>query len=292
MTMTKSTLNIPNALSALRLLLVPVLLWLAWQQRSASFLPLLALSLATDCFDGYLARRLNQTSALGAKLDTWADFFTYGTMVLGLVWLWPGIFAREAWFLYLAILSYLVPTLGSLLKFKEMPSYHTWAAKAAAVLMAPAYFALVLFDFSLLFRFVVLFHIWVAIEEVIIIATLNRNRYNVPTFVHARQLMHRQRELLRLRSLHRRERRAARRAGKIAAGGKLSRQPSDSAHLVEIGGRDLVGKPVARNPAAADTLATLKLVDATTPNQGSVAGSSQEGLTLKSGADIYAGSTT
>ncbi|MGK2915819.1 MAG: CDP-alcohol phosphatidyltransferase family protein [Porticoccaceae bacterium] len=290
--MTKNTLNIPNALSALRLLLVPVLLSLAWHQQPGVFLSLLVVSLSTDGFDGYLARRLNQTSALGAKLDTWADFFTYGTMVLGLVWLWPGIFAREAWFLYLAILSYLVPTLGSLLKFKELPSYHTWAAKVAAVLMAPAYFMLVLFDFSLLFRFVVLFHIWVAIEEVIIIATLNRNRYNVPTFVHARQLMRRQRELLRLRSLHRRERRAARRAGKIAAGGKRARQPGGATHPVEIGGRDLVGKPRAPNPGGADTLVTLKLVDTTAPSQGAVPDSPQGGLALKSVADVYARSTT
>lgn len=220
--MTRRALNVPNALSGLRLLIAPVLLWLAWHQRPEMFLLLLALSLSTDGLDGYLARRLNQTSALGAKLDTWADFFTYGTMVLGLLWLRPDVFAREAWFLYLAILCYLVPTLGSLLKFKELPSYHTWAAKLAAVLMAPAYFALVLFDHSLLFRVVVVFHIWVALEEVIITVTLNRNRYNVPTFFHARQLMRRQRELLRLRKLHRRERRAARRAGKIAASGKRS----------------------------------------------------------------------
>lgn len=269
--MTKSVVNIPNALSALRLLLVPLLLWLAWQQYPGIFLGLLAVSLSTDCLDGFLARRLNQTSSLGAKLDTWGDFCTYGTMVLSLVWLWPEIFAREFWFLNLAILCYLVPTLSSLVKFRELPSYHTWAAKAAAVLMAPAYFTLVLFDFSLLFRFVVLFHIWVALEEVIIIATLNRNRYNVPTFMHARQLMRRQRELLRLRSLHRRERRAARRAGLIAAGGRAARRYLGRDVGISDSGADADRGDFANNPAvgapAADVSYKLRRVDTGSPDR-------------------------
>lgn len=195
--MTNAVLNIPNALSSARILAVPVLLLVADRQWHGWFLTLLAVSLMTDAADGYLARRLNQTSKLGAKLDSWADLLTYATMVLGLLWLWPEIFAREAWFLNLALFSYLVPTITSLLKFRELPSYHTWAAKAAAVLMAPAYFVMVLADESLLFRLVVVFHIWVALEEVFITAILNRNRNNVPSIFHAREMMRRQRARLR-----------------------------------------------------------------------------------------------
>lgn len=206
-------LNVPNVVSGVRVLLVPILLWCALHQLSELFLYLLALSLFTDCVDGYLARRLNQCTNLGAKLDSWGDMLTYGSMVLGLLWLWPHIFNRESWFLYLAIASYLVPLLTSLLKFQELPSYHTWAAKIAAVLMAPAYFLLVLFDLSALFRMVVIFHIWVAIEEVIITFMLNRGRSNIPTLFHALEIMRRQRAVLRARNQQRRERRAQRRSG-------------------------------------------------------------------------------
>lgn len=208
--MTRNDLNIPNALSGLRLLLTPVLVGLAAQGQHAIFLVVLALALATDAADGYLARRWNQTSALGARLDSWGDFFIYGTMVAGLLWLWPDIFAREKWFLGLAILSYLVPTVTGLVKFREIPRYHTWAAKIAAVLMAPAYLLLVVFDVSLLFRLVVIFHIWVALEEVIITFILRRNRHNVPTLFHARELMRRQRDLLRAR----RDQRALKKKGR------------------------------------------------------------------------------
>ena len=197
--MTTYTVNIPNILSCTRLLLVPVLLWLADQQMEQWFLTILALALFTDMADGYLARKLNQTSELGAKLDSWGDFFTYGAMVLGLLWLWPQIFEREAWFLYTGMLCYLAPTLLGLLKFHELPSFHTWAAKASALLMAPAYYILVIADQALLFRLVVIFDIWVALEAIFITVILNRNRNNVPTVFHAREIMRRQAERLRQR---------------------------------------------------------------------------------------------
>lgn len=181
-------LNIPNFLSSLRIALVPVLLLLAWYQHPYLFLGLLAFSLSTDGLDGYIARRFNQQTALGVKLDSWGDLFTYGVMVAGLFLLWPDIFRREQWFLLFGVGFYLLPTFASLYKFGELPRYHTWAAKLAALLMTPAYFLLTLADMSLLFRAVILFHVWVAIEEAIIVMTLRRNQTDVPSFIHARRL--------------------------------------------------------------------------------------------------------
>ncbi|MBV1930916.1 MAG: CDP-alcohol phosphatidyltransferase family protein [Porticoccaceae bacterium] len=197
--MAKEFINIPNMLSGTRILLAPVLLVLADQQLEIWFLSLLAVSLATDAVDGYLARKLNQTSELGARLDSWGDALTYGTMVLGLLWLWPDIFAREAWFLYVGMGCYLVPTALGLLKFRELPSFHTWSAKISAVAMVPAYYMMVMLDESLLFRGVVIFDIWVALEAVFITVILKANRNNVPTIFHAIEIMRRQAERLRER---------------------------------------------------------------------------------------------
>ncbi|MBQ0800101.1 MAG: CDP-alcohol phosphatidyltransferase family protein, partial [Porticoccaceae bacterium] len=213
--MSTRIINIPNSLSMTRLALVPVLLYCANKGLQAPFLYVLAASLSTDYFDGYLARKLNQTTPLGAKLDSWGDFFTYGAMVFGLMWLWPEIYQQESWFLYLAVFFYLIPTVTSLLKFGEFPNYHTWAAKISAVLMAPAYYLLVLYDMSLLFRIVVLFHIWVAIEELIITFMLNRKYYNVPTLFHAREIVRRQKAAIRQRVERHRSRRVGRRKTKL-----------------------------------------------------------------------------
>jgi cardiolipin synthase (CMP-forming) len=66
--------TVPNALSVLRLLGVPLFLWLLLgPQADIAALIVLAASGFTDWADGVLARKLNQTSQLGALLDPLAD---------------------------------------------------------------------------------------------------------------------------------------------------------------------------------------------------------------------------
>ena len=67
-------LNIPNALTALRALGVPVFLYLFLiaEQPIASFV-VIALGGITDYLDGKVARALNQTSDFGAKFDPTVD---------------------------------------------------------------------------------------------------------------------------------------------------------------------------------------------------------------------------
>jgi CDP-diacylglycerol--glycerol-3-phosphate 3-phosphatidyltransferase len=185
--------TLPNLLSACRIALAPVLVVLAATGQHHFFLGLLAVSLATDALDGYLARLLRQESALGVKLDSWGDLLTYITMILGLWLLWPQLFMSEIWFLLLGIGFYCLPMLAGLFKFGVLPKFHTWAAKLAALLIAPAYFVLTLWGYALPFRIVIAFHVWVAIEELLIVFILSRNQYNVPTFIHARNLSRRAR---------------------------------------------------------------------------------------------------
>ena len=63
----------PNALSALRLLMVPVFLWLILIDENLLAFSILAVSSFTDWLDGYLARKLNQMTRLGQLLDPAAD---------------------------------------------------------------------------------------------------------------------------------------------------------------------------------------------------------------------------
>lgn len=67
-------ITVPNAISFLRLLGVPLFLWLILvPEADAWALIVLMLSGVSDWADGYLARKLNQTSSLGALLDPAAD---------------------------------------------------------------------------------------------------------------------------------------------------------------------------------------------------------------------------
>jgi len=73
--------NLPNALTWLRILAIPLLVvvfyvpekWLTLHERNLIAAALFAAAAVTDWLDGYLARRLNQMSAFGAFLDPVAD---------------------------------------------------------------------------------------------------------------------------------------------------------------------------------------------------------------------------
>jgi cardiolipin synthase len=77
--------TVPNALSLLRLLGVPLFLWLVLGPQADGWaLTVLAASGVTDYLDGYLARRLHQTSRLGEVLDPVADRLYILAVVIGL----------------------------------------------------------------------------------------------------------------------------------------------------------------------------------------------------------------
>src|SRR4051812_44049552 len=78
--------TIPNVITFVRLLCLPLFVWLLFgnDNRAAAAI-LLAVLGTTDFLDGYLARRLHQTSKLGKVLDPVADrilFFVAITAVL------------------------------------------------------------------------------------------------------------------------------------------------------------------------------------------------------------------
>ena len=78
-------LNIPNALTALRALGVPVFLYLflVAEEPIASFV-VIALGGITDYLDGKVARALNQTSDFGAKFDPTVDRLYIAAVIIAL----------------------------------------------------------------------------------------------------------------------------------------------------------------------------------------------------------------
>lgn len=81
----RQVLTIPNVISIIRLAGVPLFLWLILVPEADGWAILvLMLSGISDYADGYLARRLNQTSKLGAILDPVADRLYILSTVVGL----------------------------------------------------------------------------------------------------------------------------------------------------------------------------------------------------------------
>lgn len=85
-TVSSNVWTIPNVISALRLLLVPVFAVLIVQEHDLWAVAVLAISGFTDWLDGVLARRLNQVSKLGQMLDPAADRLFIFVTLIGLSW--------------------------------------------------------------------------------------------------------------------------------------------------------------------------------------------------------------
>ncbi|NIR13431.1 MAG: CDP-alcohol phosphatidyltransferase family protein, partial [Gammaproteobacteria bacterium] len=66
-------LNLPNTLTAVRILLLPVFLWLLSQRNFMPALWVFAFSAITDLLDGYLARSWLEETRVGKILDPVAD---------------------------------------------------------------------------------------------------------------------------------------------------------------------------------------------------------------------------
>ena len=172
-------INWPNAISLLRLLMAPLMLALAYYDRPLPFLVVLLFAGFSDVLDGYLARRLGQTSELGAHLDSWGDFTVYSIMAAGAWLLWPQIVARE-WLPFCAIVaSFSLPVLIGLYKFGKLTSYHTWSVKIAVAVTFAGYLLLFGFDSPWLFRIAALFCVIAGIEEILITLAMKKERADV-----------------------------------------------------------------------------------------------------------------
>jgi cardiolipin synthase len=134
---TDRIVTIPNVLSVVRLALVPVFLYLVLgPQKDEYALLVLVVSGVTDYLDGKLARRLHQTSALGAILDPVADRLFILAVVIGLwqrdiipVWLALALPLRDMF------LFGLVPFLRTR-GFSSLPVHFLGKAATAALLYA------------------------------------------------------------------------------------------------------------------------------------------------------------
>ncbi|TNF38781.1 MAG: CDP-alcohol phosphatidyltransferase family protein [Gammaproteobacteria bacterium] len=182
--------NLPNLVSFIRLLLAPLLLLLAFAQEIWWFIAILIFSEFTDVLDGYLARRLNQITPLGARLDSWGDFFIYSTLAVSAWLLWPGIVKREIIWVAIIIASFTLPVLIGLVKFGNVTSYHTWSVKIAVAVTVISYILLFTEILDWPFRLAAIVCVYAAIEQVLITLVMKQQHVDVKTYWHALKYTH------------------------------------------------------------------------------------------------------
>lgn len=98
----QNILTVPNAMSVLRLALIPLYLWLYVKKEQYGWaLGVLILSGVTDMLDGRIARQFDQVSDVGKILDPIADKLTQAALIISLagryprIWVLFGLFAAK-----------------------------------------------------------------------------------------------------------------------------------------------------------------------------------------------------
>ncbi|MBC7639496.1 MAG: CDP-alcohol phosphatidyltransferase family protein [Rhodoferax sp.] len=128
--------TVPDALSALRLVGVPVFVWLLLARHDGWAVALLAASGVTDYLDGKIARSFGLESRIGALLDPLADRLYILTTLLGLAWRsvipWWLVIVLLGRELFLAALLPLLRSRG----YGPLPVHFVGKAATAALLYA------------------------------------------------------------------------------------------------------------------------------------------------------------
>jgi cardiolipin synthase len=122
-------INIPNALSALRIVLIVPFVIFFMQNKIALAAAMIIISGLSDMFDGMIARKFNQFTQLGQMLDPFADKLTQGTVAVCLAIKQPLLIPVLAIFVFKELSMI---TAGCLLiKRKKKPCGAKWFGKVA-----------------------------------------------------------------------------------------------------------------------------------------------------------------
>ena len=132
--------TIPNLLTLLRLFLIPFFLVASFRANYTTAFVIFLTAAITDILDGFIARRFNMKSRIGAILDPAADkglmvggylFYTLSSHLPRVsipVWLTFVVFARDFFIIMFAYLLY------TRVQVKRFPP--SWAGKTSTVLQA------------------------------------------------------------------------------------------------------------------------------------------------------------
>lgn len=172
--------TIPNILSLYRILIFPFILYLIINAKESLFAIFITISLVTDILDGLIARIFKMQTAIGAKLDSWADLGTYILAFFAIYFFkWDEIKPYS----FILIVFALVMLLSYILvffKFKGLIGLHTYMFKITGYVQGAFIVALFLWGFNVWhYYFSISWGLLACIEEIIIILILSRPASNV-----------------------------------------------------------------------------------------------------------------
>lgn len=176
-------MNLPNKLTMLRIILIPVLVVLYYFEKEAILTTGYSLTIgilfiigsATDYFDGYLARKNNLVTTFGKFLDPLADKLLVMTALLilqelSVVPMWAVLIILTREFIVTGIRLVAVGEEGNVIAASNLGKYKTFFTMVAIT------FLLLRFNATIELIGIVLFYIGVALTVISGLDYFNKNK--------------------------------------------------------------------------------------------------------------------
>lgn len=176
----KQHVNVPNILSAYRLVSFPFVLFFALWNFENVFAVLLVINLITDALDGIIARAFKLETEFGAVLDAYADIGMYITAILGVIIFKSADMAPHFTSLAVFIVVFIIPKIISFYKFKKFPSLHLYSSKIGGYMQGIFFFSLFTFGFNSIFYYIMItWGIISFVEQIVVVSIADEPRSNV-----------------------------------------------------------------------------------------------------------------
>lgn len=137
---------IPNVISIFRLFAAMLLLMMAVMQIREPFTWLLLPALASDFVDGWLARKWQIESKLGAMLDSVADITLMVAIIASIWFLHPGVYHQHWQIIATVVCFWSIAHLAALMRYGRLASFHTRLLQVGILLFG--LFTVVLFTYG------------------------------------------------------------------------------------------------------------------------------------------------
>ncbi len=135
---------------------------------------MIAVSFFSDAIDGFLARRYKVATKIGSTLDSIGDDLTIIAAISGMIFFKNDFFREQFSIFILLFILYFLQTVLALFRYRKLSSFHTYAAKIAAILQG-VFFLLLFFletPFYLLFYISAVIMALDLLEEIILVIIL------------------------------------------------------------------------------------------------------------------------
>lgn len=162
--------NIPNILSLYRLASFPFVLYFIYKGYETTFVVIFAINQLTDIADGYIARKWNLQTEIGALLDSYADVGSYILAVFGIIKFHPYLFENYGIYCYLFVSAYILQMIICKLKYNRwVAGLHLYSSKITGYVQG--IFLVVLFSYGFIapfFYFAMIFGTLAELEAIAI----------------------------------------------------------------------------------------------------------------------------